>query len=178
MPPHTGRVTRLRPPPHWIPAVLVYGVVILALAVRPLPAEVQWDDYGDYAPPDGYEWDYHAVLRRPADRPPEADTAIETCHTMQRCLKQLANATRWGEDRNVKYLLYTHHYERAQAFAAAYRAAFARLLETPFQRTIDDPGLPEEILKLREWGTHHALVLWEPIFPRHPYVKVEKVLVE
>jgi hypothetical protein len=157
--------TRFRPPPHWIPALALYAVVIWSLAVRPLPAAVQWDDYGDYAPPPGYEWDYYQVLRRPADRPPEADASIALCYQMQRCMKQLANATRWGEDRTVKFLLYTGHYERALSFAATYRAEFAKLLTVPFHRTIDDPG-----------GTHTAVVLWEPIYPRHPYVKIEKVL--
>lgn len=170
------QVTRFRPPPHWIPAVLIYGAVIWSLIMRPLPAEVQWDDYGDYKPPAGYEWDYYAVLRKPADRPPEADRAIEACYLMQRCMRQLSNGTRWGEDRTVKYLLYTHHYERALSFAATYRTEYAKLLEVPFRRTIDDPGLSKEILKLREWGETHALVLWEPIFPRHPYVKIQKVL--
>lgn len=158
--------------------MVVYALVIWALATRPLPAAVEWDDYGDYTPPVGYEWDYYNVLRRPADRPPEADKSIETCYLMQRCMKQLANATRWGEDRTVKFLLYTHHYDRAVKFAATYRDEFAKLLEVPFRRTIDDPGLSKEILKLREWGTHHAVVLWEPIFPRHPYVKIEKVMFE
>lgn len=172
----TGTVTRFRPPPHWIPAVVVYVLVIWALGTRPLPAEVPWDDYGDYTPPDGYEWDYYQVLRRPPDRPPEADAGIEKCYQMRRLMQVLANGTRWGEDRTVKYLLYTHHYERAVAFAATYRAEFARLLETPYRRTVDDPGITKEILKLREWGTHTAVVLWEPIYPRHPYVKIEKVL--
>ena len=156
--------------------MVVYALAIWSLSTRPLPAEVQWDDYGDYKPPEGYEWDYYAVLRKPADRPPEANRSIEACYLMQRCMKQLSNGTRWGEDRNVKFLLYTHHYDRALKFAATYRAEYAKLLTVPFPRTIDDPALPKEIQKLREWGEHTALVLWEPIYPRHPYQAVAKVL--
>ena len=88
----------------------------------------------------------------------------------------LANATRWGEDRNVKYLLYTGHYDRALQLAAHYRENYAKLLTLKEPDLIDDPELQKEILKMREWGLHSAVVLYEPIFPRHPYQQVQRVL--
>ena len=178
MDPTIRTTSRFRPPPHWIPAVMLYAVAIWMCAVRPLPAALNWDDYGDYKPPAGYEWDYYRVLRRPPDRPPEADAVLATLATMRRAMMQLANATRWGEDRTVKYLLYTRYYERALKFAATYRQEYAKLLTIPSRRTVDDPEITKEILKAREWGTHVAVVLWEPIFPHHPYLRIEKVLFE
>jgi len=174
-------VTRFRPPPHWIPAVALYALVIWFAVARQLPANptLAWDNYQDYKPPKGYEWDYYRVLRRAPDRPPEANASLAKCLEMRRCMQVLANGTRWGEDRTVRYLLYTFHYEKALKFAATYREEYAKLLDnTPFRRTVDDPDLPKEILKLRDWGTHTAVVLWEPIYPRHPYMQVQKVLFE
>jgi hypothetical protein len=174
----SATITRFRPPPHWIPAVALYALAIWFLAVRAAPAGVDWDDYSDYEPPPGYGIDLYRVLRRAPDRPPEANGSLETMYLMRRSMMVLANATRWGEDRTVKYLLYTHHYERALSFAKAFREEYAKLLTIPARRTIDDPAITREILKLREWGTHTALVLWEPIYPRHPYMQIEKVLLE
>lgn len=178
MDPRVSTTERFRPPPHWIPAVVLFALVIWTQCVRDLPAAVAWDDYDDYKPPAGYQWDYYRVLRRPADRPPEADASIAKCYEMRRAMQVLANATRWGDDRTVKYLLYTVNYAKALKFAATYREEYHKLLTVPFPRTIDDPDLPKEIMKLRDWGNHTALVLWEPIFPRHPYVSIARVLFE
>jgi hypothetical protein len=172
-------VTRFRPPPHWIPAVALYALAILwALSASSVPAAVDWDDYSEYVPPPGYELDIYRVLRRPSARDPKLDAAMARMHLLQRSMMTLANGTRWGDDRTTKYLLYTHHYERALAFAEEWRTLYRPLLTILSKDIIDDPDLPKEILKLREWGNHTALVLWEPIYPRHPYVMIKRVLAE
>lgn len=176
---HVRTTARFRPPPHWIPAVALYALVIAwSLSARTLPAAVDWDDYTDHVPPPGYELDIYRVLRKPFARDPRIDASIARMHLLERSMMQLANATRWGDDRTVKYLLYTGHYDRALAFADEWRTLYKPLLTIPSKDIVDDPGLPEEILKLREWGSHTAVVLWEPIYPRHPYVRIKRVLFE
>lgn len=179
MTPDTQRTTRFRPPPHWIPAVALYALFTLwALSARSAPAQVDWDDYTDYLPPPGYKLDLYRGLRRPHQRDPALDEAMAKMQLMRRSMMTLANATRWGDDRTVKYLLYTHRYDRAKKFAQVYREEYKKLLVVPSKDIIDDPGLPQEILKLREWGNHTAVVLWEPIYPRHPYVEIHRVMME
>jgi hypothetical protein len=134
------------------------------------------DEYTDHDPPRGYEIDLYRTLRRPRPRNAAIQAALDAIQNARRNVLALANGTRWGEDRTMKYLLFTHHYERALAQAARYRLEYAKMREIREPDLIDDLDLQKEILRAREWGTSTALVLLDPIHPRRPYVQVQRVL--
>jgi len=147
------------------------------LVAHPLVAAAfeHWE-YNDYAPSPGYAPDLYRVLRRPVIRSEEVSRSLDRIEQARRSILSLANGTRWGEDRTVKFLLYTTHYQLARQYAAVFRSEFAQLMKLEAVPLIDDPELVKTLLRLREWGCHTALVFYEPIFPRHPYDQVERIL--
>lgn len=154
-------------------AALITGIVVAAGWVRP---DSEGHDYQDYAPPTGHQPDYYRPLRLPRPRPAGIDDVFDRMESAQRAMMILANGTRWGEDRTVRYLLYIANYDRALEAAGRWRLAYAEMEKLTALDLLEDPSLQRRWLLLRDWGRHTALVLHEPIYITHPYVRIEKIL--